>query len=329
VNEGSVTGVTGFAGIDNLTGGSGSDVFQFTDTASGFGTIIGGGNKDTLDYSGSTTGAVTVNLQTGVASNLTTFSSIESFVGSGDSDIFYGPNTTVIWAIIGSNSGTIKGYYSFASFEHLIGGTGDDTFKLSGVGAVDGAVNGGAGTNVLDYSGFGTAGVSVDLGTGTATAIGSGLAGMVSNIGIVVGSAGNDTLTAGAGNAVLIGGDGNDTLSGGAGRDLLIGGSGADVVYGGDGDDILIGGNSYYDEDTKALDQAAINAIMAEWSRTDLEYDARCTSLSVSLNSTTVQGDSVAVDSLDGDGDLDWFLVGGEDDLSDPAIDLREVVTPI
>jgi Ca2+-binding RTX toxin-like protein len=44
----------------------------------------------------------------------------------------------------------------------------------------------------------------------------------------------------GDGDDVLIGGAGNDTLSGGAGDDVLIGGPGLDVLDGGSGDNILI-----------------------------------------------------------------------------------------
>src|SRR5262249_51165354 len=45
----------------------------------------------------------------------------------------------------------------------------------------------------------------------------------------------------GQGPNILIGGAGDDTLTGGDGRDLLIGGLGADVLQGGAGQDILIG----------------------------------------------------------------------------------------
>jgi len=55
-------------------------------------------------------------------------------------------------------------------------------------------------------------------------------------------SAGAIPLTAngGDGDDVLIGSAGNDTLTGGAGDDVLIGGPGLDNLDGGTGDDILI-----------------------------------------------------------------------------------------
>src|SRR5262245_5958783 len=83
------------------------------------------------------------------------------------------------------------------------------------------------------------------------------------------GDGGNDTLDASGSSAnnVLEGGAGNDTLRGGSGRDLLIGGLGADILHGGGGDNILIGGTTNYNGNLSAL-----NAVMAEWGRTDADY---------------------------------------------------------
>ena len=61
---------------------------------------------------------------------------------------------------------------------------------------------------------------------------------------ILIGRGGNDNLTGGAGNDVLAGGAGNDTLNGGAGNDTLHGCSGNDMLTGGAGNDVfVIGGN--------------------------------------------------------------------------------------
>jgi len=48
------------------------------------------------------------------------------------------------------------------------------------------------------------------------------------------------TANGGDGDDVLIGSAGNDTLTGGAGDDVLIGGPGLDILDGGTGDNILI-----------------------------------------------------------------------------------------
>jgi Ca2+-binding RTX toxin-like protein len=55
----------------------------------------------------------------------------------------------------------------------------------------------------------------------------------------LLGGAGNDTLTGGAGIDTIKGGLGNDLLSGGAGADLIFGEGGLDVLKGGAGDDTL------------------------------------------------------------------------------------------
>ena len=67
---------------------------------------------------------------------------------------------------------------------------------------------------------------------------------------IIVGGAGNDSITAsdradrvyaGDGDDTVNAGNGNDFIDGGAGNDNLIGGAGHDYIRGGDGNDILTG----------------------------------------------------------------------------------------
>ncbi len=180
-------------------------------------------------------------------------------------------------------------------------------------------------SSTLDYSAF-TTGVTVDLLAGQAT-------GFTQVLGIqnVTGGAGDDylfgdgavnRLTGNGGNDVLVGGDGNDVLLGGGGRDLLIGGLGADVLDGGTGDDILIAGSTTY-----GTNLAALQAIMAEWTRTDLDalgavqaYNTRIDHLrsgvggrngsfilTTARGRTTVLDDGVS-DVLTGGDGLDWFF---------------------
>jgi hypothetical protein len=87
---------------------------------------------------------------------------------------------------------------------------------------------------------------------------------------LLLGNGGNDSLNGGDGNDLLLGGAGDDVLIGGNGRDLLLGGQGADALDGGAGDDVLMGGTTDHDANPAALD-----ALMAEWSRTDLDYRSR------------------------------------------------------
>jgi hypothetical protein len=60
------------------------------------------------------------------------------------------------------------------------------------------------------------------------------------------------------------------TVTGGGGRDLLIAGATPMKLVGNGGDDIVVGGTTQYDTDATAL-----NALMAEWARTDESYRLR------------------------------------------------------
>lgn len=58
----------------------------------------------------------------------------------------------------------------------------------------------------------------------------------------MLGGAGNDSLSGGAGADLIVGNAGDDNLQGGAGSDILIGGLGTDTLDGGAGNDSLLGG---------------------------------------------------------------------------------------
>jgi uncharacterized delta-60 repeat protein len=134
----------------------------------------------------------------------------------------------------------------------------------------------------------------------------------VTSSAILFGDDGNDTLLGGGGGNILMGGAGNDSLRGGAQRDLLIGGTGADTLQGKNKDDLLIAGVTAHDANLLALD-----ALWREWSRTDANYTDRILHLtgatggglngSFVLNAGTVFDDS-AVDTLQGDANLDFFF---------------------
>jgi len=90
------------------------------------------------------------------------------------------------------------------------------------------------------------------------------------------GGGGNDRLSGGAGHDLLFGGLGNDQLLGGQGRDLLVGGLGVDRLNGNAADDILIG-------DSLNLDDAALRDVMAVWTSSGLNFNARVALLSATL----------------------------------------------
>ena len=133
------------------------------------------------------------------------------------------------------------------------------------------------------------------------------------------GGDGNDWVRGGQASDFISGGDGNDLLAGGDGRDVLVGGLGSDLVIGHNDDDILIGG-------VYALhrDPAAARAILAEWTRQDVNYAGRVDNLtngtglngSYVLNDTTVFDDN-AFDILLGLRGVDWFHANDAQDLTD------------
>jgi hypothetical protein len=138
-------------------------------------------------------------------------------------------------------------------------GMGNDIFSVHDLtGAPALTLDGGGGTNTLDYSAY-TGDVMVDLPKAYATGFSS-----VQNIQNVNGSIGND-LIVGSGSA-------NAVLKGGTRRNVLIGrGGGATLdARSSLGDNILIGGTTDWD-----MNLAALQAIMAEWDRTDLGFNDR------------------------------------------------------
>ena len=140
---------------------------------------------------------------------------------------------------------------------------------------------------------------------------------------VLLGGGGSDTVDArgSIASSVLAGGDGVDNLLGGNGQDILLGGLGADVLRGGGDDDILIGGTTDFDDDL-----AALNALAAEWGRTDLGYQERIDHLTgvaggglngaYLLTGGTIHDDAAA-DQLYGEDGRDWFLFSTGDLLND------------
>jgi hypothetical protein len=211
----------------------------------------------------------------------------------------------------GGNTFTVAGvpstpyYPGLATALHT--GAGNDTVRM---GAISGrlSLDGGPGTNTLDYSGYaGT--VLVNLPLGAATGVSDGIGGFRNVIG-------------GQGNNLLVGAGANDVLTGGAGRNLVIAGTqgtGTDQarLAGGAGDNLLVGGSTSYDRNLSALE-----ALFAEWARTDLSIAQRITDLryggglngSYVLNGSTISYGS-AQDALTGGTGADWLLYGGADVL--------------
>jgi Ca2+-binding RTX toxin-like protein len=101
------------------------------------------------------------------------------------------------------------------------------------------------------------------------------------------------------------------TVNGGSGRDLMIAGASPMKLVGNDGEDILIGGFTNYDTNATAL-----NALMAEWTRTDEVYQQRVRHITrggglngnYKLNPATVHGNGGGNTLLGGGADKDLFF---------------------
>jgi Ca2+-binding RTX toxin-like protein len=222
----------------------------------------------------------------------------------------------------------------FTGMNNLTGGTGADSFEILPGGSLSGNLNAGTGTgfNSLSYSQW-TSGVSVNL-SATTVANATAISGLVSNMQMVTGGLGNDTLIGQAAKStILIGLDGNDTLTGGSQRDLLLGGSGIDKLSGAASDDLLVSGTTSYDGNRDAL-----VAIHSEWISTRT-FALRTANIwgngtgtrnngDFQLNSNpsdsitdTVFADS-DVDSLTGGLNQDWFFASLDDttDLTGGAL---------
>ncbi len=123
----------------------------------------------------------------------------------------------------------------------LVGEAGNDV--LIGSSGRD-QLSGGPGTDTADYSSrLDDLVITLDGkpndGTPTVGTVKGEGDNVMSDIEIVAGGAGDDSITGSAKRDILKGNDGNDTLVGGDGDDLLVGGKGADVLRGGLGDDTI------------------------------------------------------------------------------------------
>jgi Ca2+-binding RTX toxin-like protein len=217
--------------------------------------------------------------------------------------IFGGDGNDVI--VAGSGDSQIDGG---AGNDKIVGGAGNDT--LCGGNGND-VIVGGLGNDTI----FGDAGNDViNGGVGDDLLLGGDgndvLDGAVGNDRLY-GQAGNDTLIGGVGNNILVGGDGNDKIIARYGRNILIGGTGKDTLYGNVADDIVIAGSTAHDED-----DAALQAILAEWTSGN-SYEDRVATIRIDgFNDVTVFDDGVK-DTLFGSAGRDWFWIGTNDKIKD------------
>jgi Ca2+-binding RTX toxin-like protein len=222
---GNVNNVYTFEGFENITGGSGNDIFNMG-TNGVIGAANGGSGQDTLNYASYqravdiTITAADANGFAGTEASLTGgFSGIDLLKGTSRSDSFTGMNETAAFDL--DKDSTVYRALGFslnlAAFENLIGGNKEDTFTINGTltlnlsGAdgndsfiykdnakLTGSLDGGAGNDTIDFSLYQTAQKVVLTALGTIDGF-NGTHNLVSggfrNIDSIVSSSAGDTLT--------------------------------------------------------------------------------------------------------------------------------------
>jgi Ca2+-binding RTX toxin-like protein len=224
----------------------------------------------------------------------------------------------------GDGADTIEGG---AGDDVLNGGAGNDTFNEGAAANGSDQFNGGAGSDTVSYA-LRTNALTIDIEPTSGTADDDGESGendeVVDDIEVVIGGAGNDsitcadtdcTLTGGAGDDTLNGGDGNDTLNGGAGDDTLVGGDGNDTLNGGDGDDVFDEGSASNGGDVMN-GGAGVDVV---------DYSARTADLTVTMDGAAANdGESGEADNVKGDVE---DILGGDGDDTITGNALANVIT--
>jgi hypothetical protein len=306
----------GGIGVAKLTGGTSNNTFTVSGWT-GSATLTGGGGTDTVlavkDYNFTLTNTALTTTD-GMAVTLSAIGKASLYIGSGTHTFNVSGWSGGGSLVVQSGTGTVVATKA-AGFTISSAGIRDDAdgmlMSLSGLAAAQLTITGTTG-HKIDASKF----------PGRTTLVGG------SGNDILIAGAGNSSLVAGSGNDILVGGAGNDTLVGGAGRDLLIGGPGADSLVGGTGGSLMVGGPTTYTSGS-TINLTALDAILAEWERTDETYATRVANLmngggsngTYVLNGSTVQDDHT-VDTLAGgsgtraDSTFDWYVANQGDTVT-------------
>ncbi|HVU04109.1 MAG TPA: calcium-binding protein [Polyangiaceae bacterium] len=223
----------------DMGGSGGSDVFGIRGQNST-------GSTDTVTFG-----------STGVAVNTDAYKDI-SFTAEPDSYIVSLADGKDVWSAAGGSSMGIGTAYAGGKPLVVYGGAGDDTFNQGSAITAGEEIHGGSGNDTVSYASRGaSAPITVTVGAAANDGDNGGaeLDDIKSDVEILTGGDGNDSLTAATGVAITLnGGKGNDTLTGDSGADTINGNEGNDTIAGGDGNDTLNGndGNDVFDEGTDA-----------------------------------------------------------------------------
>ncbi|HSO32921.1 MAG TPA: calcium-binding protein [Labilithrix sp.] len=289
--------VTGSAGADTLLLDFTNGLFALgTSSAAASGIVIDLlGGADKVAIKGTTTadtftmGASGMTLNTDTFKDVT-FTGVESYVvslGDGD-DIFSAAGSATAGAV-------------FGAAVSVFGGAGNDRFDQGSAATTTETISGGAGTDTVTYAARAAA-VTVTIGAGANDGAVGENDNIASDVEIVTGSSGDDTLTAfTATAATLNGGPGNDTLIGDSGNDTLNGGAGNDILRGAGGNDILNGddGNDTFDEGSASNG----GDVMTGGAGTDtVDYSARTVAVTVTMDGVAANdGETGELDNVKAD----------------------------
>jgi Ca2+-binding RTX toxin-like protein len=160
--------------------------------------------------------------------------------------------------------------------------------------------------------------------------------GLVSKAQIILGTAGNDTITGTSASELIFGMGSDDVIDGGAGNDFILGGSGNDRLSGGDNDDDLFGGSGndtlYGNAKSDRLrGGSGVDALFGgdgiDWldgeAGNDVLYgEADLDTLRGSAGNDTLYG-GIGNDTLLGDAGDDSLYGGDGNDVLDGGVDSR------
>ncbi len=245
--------IVGSAGNNSITGGDGNDTIfgaagnDTIDGGLGADSMSGGPGLDTITYA-SRTASVTVELGSSnngqAGENDTLGTDFETLIGGSGNDTMFNTGQNIVVAqtlpdlLIEGGPGN-DGLQGGFGNDTLLGGPGDDDL---GHDPGNDVIDGGTGVN--------TYGLADVLESGGARLTLDGVANdgfadendNVTNVEIIYGSNGDDTLIGDDRNDTIDGFLGNDSIQGGGGNDLLET-SGGGTLIGGAGNDTLTGGN--------------------------------------------------------------------------------------
>lgn len=218
--------LTGGPGNDTMTGGAGDDCYKFAANAVSIGTDTineAGGGVDTLDFSGTTALAITVNLSTAAAQVVNASLTLTLSAGNTMENVIGGSLADTLTGNALANTLTGGG-----GNDTLTGSAGDDTYLFNTDLALgsDTINEAGGGIDTLDFSSTLGSAVVVNLGDAAAQTVTAGRLTLILSAGNtmenVMGGASGDTLTGNTLANRLTGGAGNDSLTGAAGNDTYV-----------------------------------------------------------------------------------------------------------